>query len=424
MEEVCSWQDYEVTVAGSFAETEPLREHWESLLAGEESPAFDSDPDQYRAVVESQADAHPHVFLLSRRNEPIAMVLGRIQSVRLPCSIGYKSFLLPPLKCLDIKPGWCFGQITEETATVLLNQIQAMLRSSQAEVVRFQGLHTDSPIYKAVLARTRIFRCACHGRAEPRRVLRVPASIEDYYKSRSPERRRNLHRCLRKIDAQYGPGVVVATYHDEANVDEFGRLAEQISAKTYQRALGAGFAYDERTRSLMRRLAARGRLRAYVLFLDGQPCAFEYGILHRGTCLLEQIGFDPAWKNLGVGVYLFIRVIEELCRPDSAVKIIDFGPGDVAYKVHYSTDGWQEATAFVFAPRLYPALINLLRTSITELNIAVRWIADRIGVKDWLRHLWRQRAEAGCSRESVNLSSILLRDKTPDRRNRGGLDRA
>jgi hypothetical protein len=399
MERMGDLQDYTVSVAGSFAEAESLRQDWERLLAGEESPVFDSDPDRYAAVVGSQTDAQPRLLLLRKGEEPVAMVLGRIQTLRFPCAIGYKSFSLPPLKCLDIKHGWCFGQITEETAQVLLREIRTMLNSSQAEVVRFQDLNTDSPIYKAVLAQNRGPRCRFRGRVETHRAMRVPESLEAFYKSCSAGHRMTLRRCVRKIERRYGSRAVVARYSDEAGVDQFGKLAEQVSMKTYQHGLGSGLVYDERTQFLLRRIAARGWMRGHILLLDGEPCAFQYGVIYRGQYFLELLGFDPKWKDLRVGTYLFLQVLQDLCRPDSGAQVIDFGSGDAEYKTRYGTDAWQESFLFVFAPRLYPASVNMLRTCITELNVAMQFVVSKMGIINWLKRRWRDRLQEPAGEE-------------------------
>jgi hypothetical protein len=399
MEKMAAGQAYRVAVAGSLAETEPLRRDWEALLVKEKSPAFDSDPDRYAAVVGSQTDARPHVLLLKKQEEPVAMILGRIQTLRFPCAIGYRSFSLPPLKCLDVKQGWCFGEITDETAGMLLKEIRAMLKSSQAEVVRFQGLHTDSPIYKAVLAQARGPRSSYCGRVETHRNMQIPENLDAFYRSLSQRHRGNLRRYARRIEQQYGERAVVKRYYDKESVDAFGRTAEQISAKTYQHGLGSGVVYDERTQYLMRRIAERGWLRGHILFLDGEPCAFQYGVIYREQYFMEQIGFDPRWKDLRVGTYLFLQVLGDLCHPDSGAKVIDFGSGDAEYKSSYGSDAWQESPLFVFAPRPRSILVNVLRTCITGLNVGMQHMVDRMGLINWLKRRWRDRLQQPTAEE-------------------------
>ena len=55
-------------------------------------------------------------------------------------------------------------------------------------------------------------------------------------------------------------------------------IASEISAKTYKHALNVGFRDDYLMRSLLTKAAKQNRLRAYVLYAGGEPCAFEYGI--------------------------------------------------------------------------------------------------------------------------------------------------
>jgi hypothetical protein len=384
-------QDYEVTSVRSFAEMGVLQADWQSLLEKEGAPAFDADPDRYAAILESQAGAHPrpHILLVRKHGEPVAMLLGRVWTIRLKCEIGYLSVSLPPLRCLDVKHGWLLGQITDDVTRVLLDEIGKVLKSSEAHFIRFQGLNTDSPLYKAVVPKSRIQRCGRLGRIETHRTMHIPASLDAFYQSLSQRHRANLRRYARKVEEQYGERAVVTEYTGEAMVDQFGKTAEQVSVKTYQHGLGSGIVYNEPMQLLLKRIAKQGWLRGHILFLDGEPCAFQCGVIYRGRYFLEQIGYDPKWKDLRVGTYLFLHVLRELCSSDSGAKLIDFGPGDAEYKSSYGDKQWDEASVFVFAPRLYPVSVNLLRTCITGLNVVLQRIADKAGVINRLKRRWR-----------------------------------
>jgi hypothetical protein len=395
MEVATTHPNYEVEVARSSQEAGSLRTAWESLLEREPAPAFDSSPDRYEAILESQADAHPrpHILLIRKRGEPVAMVLGKIWTLRLRCSIGYLTFSLPPLRCLDVKHGWILGQVTGEVAHVLLTEIRKSLRSSEAQTARFQGLNTQSALYEAIAKAVHGPRLGYCGRIETHRTMRVPASLDAFYQSCSHKHRANLRRYYRNLEERYGKELVITRYDGEDAVDLFGTTAEQISVNTYQHALGSGIVYDRNLRSLMRHIARRGWLRGHILFLDGEPCAFQYGVVYRGQYFLEQMGFDPRWKDQCVGTYLFLHVLRELCRPDSGVRTIDFGSGDADYKSSYGDNEWKEAHVFVFAPHLYPISVNLLRTSITGLNLGIQRMVDKVGVTNWLKRTWRNRLQ-------------------------------
>ncbi len=393
MERTADRSAYEVTVVRSLAEADPLRPAWQALLEREESPCFDSDPDRYAAILESKAESRPYSLVVKSRGEVVAMILGRIETVRLPCSLGYKSIAMPSLQCLDIKHGWWFGQLTDDVAAVLLDEIQRALKSAEADVVHFHGLSKDSPLYRAVAARSRGLQGSHSGRVETHRTMRLPESLEAFYLGCSKKHRANLRRYVRRIEEQFGERAVITAYHDEGSVDTFGKVAEQVSATTYQHGLGCGMVYDERMQYLMRHLARQGLFRAHVLYLEGEPAAFQQGVIYRGQYFLEQIGFDPKWRDHNVGTVLFLHVLEELCHPDSGARVMDFGSGDAEYKSSYGDKEWEEASVFMFAPRFFPTMVNLLRTGITGLNVGLQRIVSKAGVTNWLKRRWRNRLQ-------------------------------
>ena len=119
-------------------------------------------------------------------------------------------------------------------------------------------------------------------------------------------------------------------------IDEFFAAAAVVAAKTYQHALGVAFgdtpAHRERTRVAME----RGWFRAWVLYLDGEPAAFWHGERYAGTFRTGNPGFDPKYDPYGIGTYLMLRMVDDLCS-DPDVHAVDHGLGDATYKRRYGT---------------------------------------------------------------------------------------
>jgi len=63
---------------------------------------------------------------------------------------------------------------------------------------------------------------------------------------------------------------------------------ETISAKTYHRGLGVGFADSAETRGLFAMALDHGWQRAYVLYVRGTPCAFWEGLMYRQSFFSDQ----------------------------------------------------------------------------------------------------------------------------------------
>ena len=136
-------------------------------------------------------------------------------------------------------------------------------------------------------------------------------------------------------------------------------------------------------------MADRGWLRFHILFIDNNPAAFQIGIQHQRTYYPEHRGFDSDWKNLCIGTTLFMKVFEELCV-DPEVDLIDFNPGDADYKLLFADDQQcPEATVYLFAPRPYTILLNMLSSSTRALTTSFEFTLRKIGFEHQIKYALR-----------------------------------
>ncbi len=390
MEAVADAPAYEVIVGRAAAELDSLRDAWMALQEQQGAPIFNAEPDRLLALVRWQQEARPHVLLLQKHGTPAAMVVGSIENVRLPCRLGYKTFWLPPLRSFTVLHRGLLGRMDEETAGLLLVEMTKLLRSAEADLVFFHYLNTQSALFN-VAQRQIGGLCRSHfPRVDIHRTMTMPDSMDAFYQSCSKKHRANLRRYLRKMQEQFGPRAVITRYSEEDQVDAFVEAASRVSAKTYQHGLGCGLENDDRTRDLMKNVAGKGWLRGHVLFLEGEPCAFQYGVVYQGSYFLEQIGFDSKWEDLNVGTVLFLEALQDLCR-DGEAKVIDFGFGEADYKRCYGDKCWSDASFYLFAPRLRPILANLAFSGTTGLSTGLARVLEKTGSLGWIKRRWRHR---------------------------------
>jgi CelD/BcsL family acetyltransferase involved in cellulose biosynthesis len=77
-------------------------------------------------------------------------------------------------------------------------------------------------------------------------------------------------------------------------------------------------------------LAEQGRLRLYTMKAGGQAVASVYGIIHRGTFIYFQSGYDPEWRNRSVGLVLVGETFKDAL--ESGLTEYDFLRGTETYK--------------------------------------------------------------------------------------------
>jgi len=221
----------------------------------------------------------------------------------------------------------------------------------------------------------------------------VPDDIEQFYLARSKKHRANLKRCISKLEKEYPNSIKVITYSEEADLDDAIQAAAQISCSTYQRGLGCGFTDDSRTRGLLIQAARQGWLRMSVLYIDGQASAFQIGLSYHREYKLAEIGFDPKWGKFNIGTVLFLKVLEEICS-DQDIESFDFGFGHADYKQSYGSQKWQEASVYIFAPRFYPVLVNMLQSSMLGLSLGIEYVLNKTGFTGCIKRHWRNWLQA------------------------------
>ena len=153
----------------------------------------------------------------------------------------------------------------------------------------------------------------------------------------------------------------------------------------------AGFSDTPEQRALAAVGLEHGWVRGYLLYLGGDPIAYWLCSIYGGTILIRTAGFDNAYAEHRIGIYLLMRVIEDACA-DPALHVLDFGPGDAAYKQQFSNESWQERNLVVFAPTFRARRINVIRTLILG---PAHWSPRRSStvtrLTDRLKSRWRTR---------------------------------
>ncbi len=162
-------------------------------------------------------------------------------------------------------------------------------------------------------------------------MIDLPDSFEDYLSGLSASTRQSAKRKVRKLQKDFD--VQFETIHDAASVDRFLEEGEKISRRTYQWNVGQRLCNDAETRASFMALAEQGRLRCYLLSLDGTPRAFLRGTVEGNLYNYETPGFDPEFAKHSIGTVILLMAIEELIG-NTACRVFDFGSGgdETGYK--------------------------------------------------------------------------------------------
>ena len=106
--------------------------------------------------------------------------------------------------------------------------------------------------------------------------------------------------------------------------------------------------------------------------------------------LIRTTGFDDRFAGQRIGLYLLMRVIEDAIA-DPALEVVDFGPGDAAYKQQFSDESHLEREVVVFAPTWRGLRANAVRAPVLGAARLARRALDASRLTDRVRTGWRGR---------------------------------
>jgi hypothetical protein len=368
------------------AQLERLRADWETI------PWTRLDPvrDYFLTVVRSRPEVTGvHAFFVPDDEYPVAAFVGRIEEVPLRLSVGYRSLYSPKVRAITLVHGGAVGVDTPERAEEVLGRLRDALAAGNADAIVLPALRTDSQLYAAAAGVRFPFRQPFVARSL-HWGLTLPDSFDDFLSSRSSRTRKNLRVDRNRLHRDHGESIELRVFRDPGDADELFRDVGDVAAKTYQHGLGVAFADTEDDKALISLALDRGWFRAYVLYVSGTPIAFWQGSVYARTFFTGTPGYDPAFADYGIGRYLLVRVIEQLCDDDE-VDEVDYGFGDAEYKRRFGSQSWEEADVVLFARRIRPIRINVTRTALaTTLGLA-KTALTRTGFAARLKRRWRRR---------------------------------
>ncbi len=246
------------------------------------------------------------LFAATSNSQIEAIVCFVEKDIRKVYHLGSKKLFSLPTKVLTLFGSCVIGQASED---VIIQCFDMVIKEGGFDLINVGRIFLDSPLYKAVNNLHNAVAWRVARKEQSWWLIRLPNSLDEYMSLLRETTRRHLSRDFRKFE-RAAPEFRIMTRPEE--VDVFLRDAAEISRRTYQWDLNYGLRNDESTRQQFMRLAADGKLRCYVSYLDAQPCAFGWGELSHGKFYFRQTGYDPQFHRLSPGSALILRIIRDM----------------------------------------------------------------------------------------------------------------
>ena len=370
------------------SEFEELRDAWSAWSDGPEA-----DLDFFSIRLRHRREAvRPHVMVIYRNGHPDCILVGWLDQGSVAFKVGSFALFRLDARILRFVNGGFLGNQSRENSRLLLREIINSLRKQEAQAAEFSQLKADSPLYDLAKREPNVF-CRDHFTpVQTHRYVTLPASFDEFLLGLSNKRRREFRRHARILVRDFPGRVRFENVSSERDVEGFACKADEISRKTYKRALRVGFVNDLETRELLRAAAQKAALRASLLYIGDQPIAFAAGILSNKTLYATFTGYDPRFKKYRPGLRSMMHLIEESFEPKGGLSRFDAGCGDSSYKRTLFGSSWKEAPVWIFAPSARGLRLHVLKLVSTWLHfLAMRLLAKSNHLRK-AKNSWRQQA--------------------------------
>lgn len=225
--------------------------------------------------------------------------------------------------------------------------------------------------------------------AYERSYIDMAGTYDGYLARFSGKTRSTLRRKQRKFAKEDGGTLDMRAYRSPEELDTFLGLAHPLSQRTYQaRLLDAGLPEGDNAIAHMRALAAQDRVRAFLLFLAGEPVAYLYLPVVGDTLIYAYLGYDPERARLSPGTVLQMAALESLFA-EERFRYFDFTEGQGAHKALFGTDSVACASFLMLRPALSNRALLVGLSAFDGAVSAAKKVAAKIGLEAAARRFLR-----------------------------------
>lgn len=220
--------------------------------------------------------------------------------------------------------------------------------------------------------------------------IELSGDFDQYMARFSGKTRSSLRRKLRKFAGASGGVIDFRDYRTPDQIAEFFPLARKVSAKSYQeRLLGIGLPTGPAFFAAALESAAKNEVRAYLLFLAGEPISYLYCPVDEGIVQYDRLGYNPEFSSLSPGTVLQLLALEALFS-EGRFTGFDFTEGEGQHKELFSTQSRLCADVYVLSRRVRPVSLAVLHHAADRLSDSAGMLLDRLSLRPRMRRLVRR----------------------------------
>lgn len=378
--------DFQIRAIAGPGDLDGIRALWEEL---QWHPTADFD--LFKTVVQLRQNViSPLVLVLSRNEEPVALLAGRIEDEKIPIRFGYARLGGLSVRQFVVIAGGFMGERSEGNWLLLMKYLDGLLLERLFDLVYFECLEigsveTEQEIIKHVFKPKRFL---INSQGSPHWLLRLPRTWDEFLKNRSSKHRYWLKRLSKVLDREFDGDWGIQAYSNSKEARAFFEAAESVAATTYQRGLQVGFVGNEETWRRIEADALKGRLRGYVLYIRHESRAFWYCFCFRNSLYMVATGYNPAFRSYELGTVLLMKLLQDHCG--AGIEIVDFGLGDAGYKRRFGSECYEDRSAYLSGGSCRGLCLRGTLAVMNGINGFARNLLDRFLLTQWVKTGWRR----------------------------------
>jgi hypothetical protein len=321
------------------------------------------------------------ICLLDNGRDMVAVVPYVIDQRQLICGLGNFKLAKFPLRVVCLRSG---NNVPAEAAAYD-TVVQEILRA-KPDAVYVNNIRTDSFFWSYLQSSPLIgrwFKFYRRKEPTPHLLIRLEGTFENYMKKFTAKTRKNRFREIRLLEELGSVHLTRVTQASE--IDDYLKVAFEISRRTWQFDRGWGLRDPEMARSKMQFLAQREWLRSYILKCGDTPCAFILGHQYGSRFYTEFAGADYQWRGQSVGSVILLLVLQDLFN-ENTPEFYDFGCY-AKWQEYYATESYLESSAWLFRRRFYPLMTSGIYHTCNVVSIRTGAFLERHRMKSRIRRL-------------------------------------
>jgi GNAT acetyltransferase-like protein len=371
---------------------EDERGAWQRLAAASATPCLYQDPEWVRLNAAPGAGEPVVAGLREAATGHVRVLLAAAPLVTgLACRVSYRTLCTFPLRLAQMCGPLPLGEFRSGDLLPLLAQIEAV--DPRLDALYIKGLPRDTEFAREATQLGQLSRDWFYYQVAPHAkhdLIELPSSFDEYLDGLSRNGRKDVKRALKQFTQACNGEMALVRVVDPEQVDWYVEQLRVLCPRTWQwqRMPQYRIELSDEYVARLKRIAARGWLRAYVLLAGEQPVAYEHCYQYGSHCYDEEAGHDPDWQPHQAGKALLIQVIEDLCSRNRP-RVLDFGHGESLFKNVFGNAAYPESHVYLVRRRPHTLVAFGTHRLMNRFSASVRARLDRLGLRERVRHLLR-----------------------------------